>query len=278
MLGLGLGISTSSVLGGFDSDYQAILDYASGEGYSAPNAAQQTAQNTLVTSLKGGANVWDELDGLYVFANNGSEEFAVINWKNPVTAGEADAVNNVVWASNNGFTGTGSASDYIDTNFVPSASAPVTKFQVNSLSVGMYTEDTISSGTKQYPISFDESSYRIRFLNAWSGGNRMGVTSAGLPVGTPPSSTVGLQGLMKRINGKQNGLQGDGTFTAEHPLDTDTPSLLTDATLTTNSLFFLRYGGNYSDANIKLGFVGGKFTSTQWSEFVTAVNTYVGTL
>lgn len=276
MLGLGLGISSDSPLGGvaFDSDYQAILNYASGEGYSAPNAAQQIAQNTLVTSLKGGANVWDELDGLYVFANNGSEDFGVINWKNPVTAGEANAVNNVVWAEDNGFTGTALASDYIDTNFVPSASSPVTKFQVNSLSVGIYTDDTISSGSKQYPISFDESNYRIRFLNAWSGGNRMGVTSAGLPstpTAIPPSSTVGLQGMMKSGSGNQNGLQGDGTFTAEN-------TGLTDASLTTNSLYFLRYGGNYSDANIKLGFVGGKFTSTQWSEFVTAVNTYVGTL
>ncbi len=270
MLGLGLGISTSPVLGGFDTDYQAVLDYASGEGHNAPNAAQQTAQNTLITSLKGGANVWDELDGLYVFANNGSEQFALINWKNLTSAAEADAISSIAWASDNGFTGDGSA-DYIETNFVPSASSPATKFQVNSLSVGIYTDDTISSGTKQYPISFDEGSYRIRFLNAWSGGNRMGVTSAGLANPNPPSSTVGLQGMMKSGSGKQNGLQGDGTFTAEN-------TGLTDASLTTNSLFFLIYGGTYSDANIKLGFVGGKFTSTQWSEFVTAVNTYVGTL
>ena len=254
----------------FDSDYQAILNYASGEGYSAPNAAQQTAQNALVTSLKGGANVWDELDGLYVFANNGSEEFALINWKNLTSAAEADAISGIAWGSNNGFTGDGSA-DYIDTNFVPSASSPVTKFQVNSLSVGMYTDDTISSGTKQYPISFDASSYRIRYLNAWSGGNRMGVNSAGLPSPTPPSSTVGLQGMMKSGSTKQNGLQADGTFTAEN-------TGLTDSALTANSLFFLRYGGTYSDANIKLGFVGGKFTSTQWSEFVTAVDTYIATL
>ena len=39
-------------IGGFDADYQAILDYATIEGYTLPSEGQQTLQNTLVTSLK----------------------------------------------------------------------------------------------------------------------------------------------------------------------------------------------------------------------------------
>ena len=274
MLGLGLSLGKSSFVGGvsFDSDYQAILDYASGEGHNAPNAAQQTAQNALVASLKGGANVWDELDGLYVFANNGSEDFALINWKNLTSAAEADAINSIAWASDNGFTGNGS-DNYIDTNFVPNASSPVTKFQVDSASVGIYTAQLINNAnnSRHYPISFNESSYRIRWLNQWNGANRLGVSSAGLANPNPPSSAAGLQGMMKSSGGKNAGLDSSGSIVHER-------SAGSAAALTTNKLWFLRYDGNYSDANIKLGFVGGKFTSTQWSEFVTAVDTYVATL
>ncbi len=274
MLGLGLSLGKSSFVGGvsFDSDYQAILNYASGEGHGVPSAAQQTAQNTLVTSLKGGANVWDELDGLYVFANNGSEQFALINWKNLTSSAEANAVSGIAWASDNGFTGDGSA-DYIDTNFVPSASSPVTKFQADSASVGMYTAQLINAANvdRHYPISFNDSSYRIRYLNQWNGANRLGVGAAGLANPNPPSVAAGLQGMMKSASAKNAGLDSSGSIVHER-------SAGSAAALTTNNLWFLRYAGNYSNANIKLGFVGGKFTSTQWGEFVAAVDTYAGTL
>ena len=36
----------------FDEDYQAILDQASSLGYTAPSAAQQTLQNTLVDGFE----------------------------------------------------------------------------------------------------------------------------------------------------------------------------------------------------------------------------------
>ena len=54
MLGFGLGLNKWRRVGGvsFDPDYQAVLDYATTQGYTLPSASQQTAQNQLVLDLK----------------------------------------------------------------------------------------------------------------------------------------------------------------------------------------------------------------------------------
>lgn len=69
---------------GFDADYQAILDYATSQGYTLPSSAQQALQNQLILDLKA-ADIWSDLDILYIFATDGNEAFARINWINPST-------------------------------------------------------------------------------------------------------------------------------------------------------------------------------------------------
>ena len=102
--------------GGFDADYQAVLNYATSQGYTLPSAGQQIIQNQLVSDLKA-AGVWAKLDVLYVFANDGGQDFATLNWKNP-SAHQATLVNSPVFTSNVGFTGN-ATNAYIDTNFNP---------------------------------------------------------------------------------------------------------------------------------------------------------------
>lgn len=92
----------------FSADYQAILDRSTILGYTAPSAAQQTLQNTLVTDLKT-AGVWDKLDALYIMANDGSREFGSLNWASP-SAFELSEVSSPTFTSNEGFTGNGSSS------------------------------------------------------------------------------------------------------------------------------------------------------------------------
>jgi len=42
-----------------DSDYQAVLDYATTQGYTLPSASQQLLQNQLVVDLKDGG-IWSK--------------------------------------------------------------------------------------------------------------------------------------------------------------------------------------------------------------------------
>ena len=99
---------------GFDADYQAVLDQSTSLGYTAPSAAQQTLQNTLVTDLKT-AGVWDKLDLFYVFATDGDSDYATLNWKAP-SSHQTTKVNSPTFTSNEGFNGD-LTSSYLDTNF-----------------------------------------------------------------------------------------------------------------------------------------------------------------
>jgi hypothetical protein len=63
-----------------DADYQAVLDYATTQGYTLPSASQQLLQNQLVVDLKAGG-IWSKLDTFAVFATDGDSDFALIDWK-----------------------------------------------------------------------------------------------------------------------------------------------------------------------------------------------------
>ena len=97
-----------------DADYQAVLDYATTQGYTLPSASQQLLQNQLVVDLKD-AGVWSKLDIFYLFATDGDSDFASINWKDPNTF-EITEVNSPTFTTNQGFSSDG-ASSYLNTNF-----------------------------------------------------------------------------------------------------------------------------------------------------------------
>ena len=139
MIGIGLGVDWGSVSLNqtavvFETEYQAILDRATALGYLLPNYSQQILQNDLLKAMKS-SGVWDKLDVFYNFANDGSEGFATINWKNP-SLYLASPTNGPGWVENVGFTGIGAG--YIDTNF---SGANGTQYQQNNASryVYMYT-------------------------------------------------------------------------------------------------------------------------------------------
>ena len=65
---------------GFDTDYQAVLDYATSESYTLPSASQQIIGNALVIKLKS-LGVWNKLGSLAMFATVGDDGFSLIDWK-----------------------------------------------------------------------------------------------------------------------------------------------------------------------------------------------------
>lgn len=116
---LNVGIVASSISKDeVQEEYTALIEYASGNSITLPSEDQQVAQNALLKSLKD-CGAWDKIDILYVFSNDGSENFAKINWKAPGTY-TANNVNSASWTTTNGYQGNASNA-YIDTGFNPSS-------------------------------------------------------------------------------------------------------------------------------------------------------------
>jgi hypothetical protein len=78
------GVVASPNRGGvvFSTQYQAVLTYATSQGWTLPTAGQQVVQNNLMVSLVS-AGIFAKLDALYITATNGSPQFSIINWISP---------------------------------------------------------------------------------------------------------------------------------------------------------------------------------------------------
>lgn len=108
--------------GKFVQEYQDVIDYAISQNFELPSDAVMQLQNELVKSLVEDG-IWNELDVFYNFLGDGSEQFALINWKNP---GTFTAINNgAAYQLFDGFKGNG-VNAYLDTQFIPSGGINLT--------------------------------------------------------------------------------------------------------------------------------------------------------
>ena len=96
----------------FESEYRVVLDYATTNGFALPGKAQKDLQNELVRSLKL-AGIWTKLDTFAMFATDGSEDFALIDW---VNLNQYTAFNAPTFTANQGYTGDG-VSAYVGSTF-----------------------------------------------------------------------------------------------------------------------------------------------------------------
>lgn len=138
---------------GFDEDYQAVLDYATTQGYILPSESQQAIQNALVLDLKS-TGVWSGLDFFNVFATDGDSNYALIDWINLTTG---TAVNSPTFTTNLGFTGDG-VSAYIDTGYTISANLGSSNYQQNDASTFThYVSDLTQTDAAAYGFRNDQS-------------------------------------------------------------------------------------------------------------------------
>lgn len=142
---LGLGLETRIDLPAFDVSYNAILNRAIFLGYTLPSIDQQVKQNTFLVTLKS-IGVWDKLDVLYVFAQDGSAEFATLNWKNP-NANQAIITSAPTFVVNGGFQGNGTSS-YIDTNFNPATQG--VQYTLNNASRYFFSHAITATGATRF--------------------------------------------------------------------------------------------------------------------------------
>ena len=251
-VGIGVGIGRQSVGGGFDADYQAVLNYATTQGYSLPSAAQQTKQNKLLVDLKA-AGIWSHLDTFAVFATDGNSDFALIDWKRLT---QYTAFNSPTFSTNGGFTGNGTSS-YIDTNFNPTV------------------------GTNNYLLN---DAGRFFWVD-----NRSGVQWEGVQSGGVNDSRNATSNLM-RIN--SGAISSSVTFDVDEfhainrtsstdvELFTNTTQFSRTATSTTISnlnQFILRGGSNYNGSRFRFYAMGGNLVAEN-TDFYNALNTYFTSL
>jgi len=128
--------------GGFDSDYQAVLNYAATvPSCTLPSAGQQVKQNTLVVDLKS-AGVWSKLDTLRVYATDGNSIFALIDWKRLALCTPSSSP---TFTTNQGYQGNGTSS-FIDTGFNPNTVVGANNYKLTNASVGCWVFTTGTNG------------------------------------------------------------------------------------------------------------------------------------
>jgi hypothetical protein len=246
-----------------DADYQAVLDYATTQGYTLPSGSQQVKQNQLIVDLKN-TGIWSKLDSFGVFATDAGSSFALIDWKR---LSLLTAVNSPTFTTNQGFNGNGTSS-YINSNYNPFSNG--VNFTQNNASLGVYLLSN-PSGDFVYIGGYSNASI-LTLVNP----NR------GFPLGrmndTAAFPTTGLSatGLISqnRPNSTTRNIYGNGTL---HESGTSASTGVPNANF---YILALNDNGGVSlrtTAKVSMHYCASDLTANQ-SDFSTAINTYINSL
>ena len=256
-------IGSSIVQFAFDADYQAVLDYATTQGYTLPSASQQILQNQLVVDLKDGG-IWSKLDTFGVFATDGDSDFALIDW---IRLSQYTAVNSPTFTTDEGFQGNGTSS-YIETNYNPTIDA--VNLSLNNASIGFY-EFATTIGPTGVIAGSDSGVNDIFFTQKFINNNgylRMNDQNAT----ARPSLANYSNGLVigQRIN--------SSTLEYYTPAKVLNSYTAISTGLNNANITFLKWSMVYGLSPISIGFLGASFTSSEIDDFYNAVNTYITSL
>jgi hypothetical protein len=256
-------IGSSIVQFAFDADYQAVLDYATTQGYTLPSASQQILQNQLVVDLKDGG-IWSKLDTFGVFATDGDSDFALIDW---IRLSQYTAVNSPTFTTDEGFQGNGTSS-YIETNYNPTIDA--VNLSLNNASIGFYEFATTIGPTGVIAGSdsgIDDILFTQKFVNTngYLRMNDQNATARPLLANYSNGLVIG-----QRIN--------SSTLEYYTPAKVLNSYTAISTGLNNANITFLKWSMVYGLSPISIGFLGASFTSSEIDDFYNAVNTYITSL
>ena len=264
-LGLGIGVYWATNLagggGGFDADYQAVLDQSTSLGYTAPSAAQQTLQNTLVTDLKT-AGVWDKLDVFYCFATDGDSDYATLNWKAP-SSHQVTKINSPTFTADSGFAGNGSSS-YLNSNFNPATSG--VNYTLNDASISIWSNNFVLNN---FITGVESNSSNCVRMSSTSTNQRinMGPNTALTPAANLSDSSKKLRQLNRTSSTNVTAFQ-DTTSTTHTGNSTEIYS---------ENQLILRSSSFYSSTEVAFFGMGASLVSEN-ADFYSALNTYKSAL
>lgn len=270
MIGLGLQRiigGNGSSFGGFTAEYQAVLDKATAMGYTKPSASQQVKQNQLIVDLKA-VGIWTLLDCFQVYANDGSSDFGLLNWKNPT--GNIGSTSGTLTFNKYGFLGSGAG--FINSGYNPTTNAVNLSIYNASYGVWKYANDNTagrsivgnSAGTNQI-VGNSSVSYNSRIF-----------TTSDLGASAPNQATglifISRQGASGATNNTVWSVNGSNTNFS--PLGTVSITNANFAVLTSSIA-----SGNASSyfGGISMFFTGANLSGKS-TEFTTAMTTYINSL
>jgi hypothetical protein len=248
--------ATSNSLTIYESEYKAILDYATTNSYTLPSTAQRLKQNTLLSSLKS-AGVWSKLDTFTNFATDGSSAFALIDWKRLT---QYTAVNSPTFTANEGFMGNGTSS-YIDTNFNPSTQS--TNYVTNDASRYMYVFNGVLANRLD-GNGIDTNNIRLGSYNT----NKINSGAINLLSSAFNYTTTKGMKSIHRTSSTNVTLYNSAVGENRTLLSTGLPNA---------NQWILRIGGNYANSEISAYAMGSNLI-TENTAFVNAFDTYLNSL
>lgn len=255
---LGLSGETRIDLPAFDASYKDILDIAIFLGYSLPSIDQQAKQNTFLVTLKT-IGVWNKLDVLYVFAQNGSSAFATINWKNP-SANQSTLINAPTFVTDGGFKGNGT-SNYIDTNFNPATQG--VNYTLNNASRYFFTHAI--SGTSAFDGIMSANNNRMMRQSVTS--HRINSLALTLSAAFDYTAVVNTKSIHRTSS----------SSVTLYNSTTGTTLTQTSVSVESTNQFILRASTNYG-AHTCAGYAMGAAMISEHNDFITAWNTYKSSL
>lgn len=232
----------------------AVLNYAKANGYSKPADIKPLDQ--LIKDLKDDG-IWDKLDVFYVFSDNSSVSFKLINLINP-NLHYATAYGGLTWGID-GVLGNGT-NGYIDTNYNPSVSG--INFTLNNASIFALVSDV--SAPYAFTGTDTGTSRHNQFANYNGNAHRLNSTG-GVNVTNVDMSGGGYK-FMSRINSTT--------------LEFVNGSVLSDRAQNSLSVpnanqRILQSGGSSSNHKISFFGMGSSLTYSETQSFITNYNAYL---
>jgi len=257
-IGIGIDVFRS---GGFNAEYTAILARATALGYTKPSTSQQVKQNDLITTFKT-ANIWSKMDIFYMFANDGSKEFATLNWQNP-NVHQCTLINSPTFTSNDGFLGNGTSS-YIDTNFNPASSG--VNYTLNDASIFIYNKTYLLNA---FITGVDTGSFNCLRMSPASGNQRINMGLGGIFAPTVDFDSATFKWRKLSRTNATTGIASKNT--------TQTTHTASSVSIESQNQLILKSGSSFAGLNVAAFGMGANLVSENTDHY-NAINNYITTL
>lgn len=193
--------------------YLDVLAASNAAGHTKPSFTQRRKQNWVVIQFYF-ADIWDDLDVFWMFANDGSQDFARFNWITPGSF-KCTLVNAPTFTSNAGFKSDG-ATSYVETGWAPNDGVKYT--QNDALFVSGTTDDIAEAGV-MFGVDGTTALNQRTFLNPENASNVVRFTVNDQPVGTSLNNSsagcyVGYRVDANIIQLYHNGVLLDGSISS----------------------------------------------------------------
>lgn len=247
----------------FDADYQAILDYATTQGWTLPSSGMQTKGNQLVLNLKT-YGIWSKTDVLYIYYTDGDVNFAGINWKAPGTF-TTSRVNSPVFATNEGFKSNGTSS-YLNTTF--NCATNGVNYTQDNASQFLWIHSTGSSGSVASTVVCGLSANNGNNFFLFNGnGQRVNMGTAG-----NTADMINFTGTGFKINNRTS----SNDLVAYNNTTQTITTAASQSVNSSNSTVLRRSTGGYNTIDSVVAVYGlGASLATESIDFYNSLNTYM---